>query len=239
MTLHLFIDTTLSGTSLALVSHGSSEGSPKKFIRTQPQRGAADSALCHFLAEGMEELGKELGDVDTIIVAQGPGSFTGIKVGLAWAYGFQAARKENLLVGMSSLLEGRAELVRHLNENALLLLPISRREAFLCSEGVDAESAVRSIVLYTETAERELADHIRRGQTLVAIGIDTGLKEWLQSKEVSFREYAMDEFMQFAMQGMMSKASSLDLAALRRREILPTYLKKSSVEEKFANQGAV
>jgi tRNA threonylcarbamoyladenosine biosynthesis protein TsaB len=52
--------------------------------------------------EVLETVGASLGDLSAIAVAIGPGSFTGLRVGLSYAKGIAAARKISI-VGVSSL----------------------------------------------------------------------------------------------------------------------------------------
>ena len=232
MTLTLFIDTTLSGAALALVSYEAVGKRVQPFVRIQAQKGAADSAICRMLAEGLSELGKEIHDIRSVVVSCGPGSFTGIKVGLAWAYGFQAARKDNVLVGLSSLAEGQAELARtHAPQKIVVLLPISRREAFLCSQDEEAKVCYASIVLFSEAAETVLKAHSESSFCLIAT--EFSLRDWFLKLGLRIREYAMAEFMQIAMDGLIAKAETLDLCSLQSRMILPAYFKKSTVEEKL------
>jgi len=226
MTLKLFIDTTLSGASLALVSD-------KTWFGFHEQRGDADSAICRMLDEGLQKLAKKTEDIDTIVVSHGPGSFTGIKVGLAWAYGFQASKKQNLLVGMSSLAEGNAEIQVHYKQSKVaLLLPISRREAFLCWQDKEKEFHFSSIVLFSAQAELQLKTLASEAFHFYLIAAEEQTKQWMQTiSETS--AITMLDFMKFAMQGMIRKAGTLDLQTLKQRMVLPQYLKRTTVEEKF------
>jgi tRNA threonylcarbamoyladenosine biosynthesis protein TsaB len=64
-------------------------------------RGHAERLMA-FIDEALAESGKTLGDVDRIAVTVGPGSFTGIRVGVAAARGFALALAVPA-VGISSL----------------------------------------------------------------------------------------------------------------------------------------
>ena len=62
------------------------------FARSEPMHRGHQERLAPMLAEAMAEAGAEFGDVDRIGVTVGPGSFTGLRVGLAFAKGLAIAR---------------------------------------------------------------------------------------------------------------------------------------------------
>ena len=90
MKLCLAIDTSLYGTSLALFDLA--QKNTVLWQGVHAAKGAADAALARLLEEGLTHSNYTLSDINFIVVAQGPGSFTGIKVGLAWAYAFVRGR---------------------------------------------------------------------------------------------------------------------------------------------------
>jgi tRNA A37 threonylcarbamoyladenosine modification protein TsaB len=230
MTLRLIIDTTLCGASVALVS---GEGQDEKiWTGFQTERGDSDSAICRFIDEGLEQLGKKSSEIDSIIVSHGPGSFTGIKVGLAWAYGFQAARKESLLVGLSSLAEGLFALQRKASKKLVVLVPISRREAFLCWEGKNKEVVFSSITLHSDEDLKQIGK-----ASFYLISVDSKTKQWVETFSSEVHEMEMSEFTKLAMTAMVEKVRTLDFTKLRSRMVSPQYLKKTTVEEKLALRG--
>jgi tRNA A37 threonylcarbamoyladenosine modification protein TsaB len=224
----------MSGASLAFVSNKKPDQMLWSGFHTQ--RGDADSAICKMIEEGLTHSGKSVEDIDTIVVSHGPGSFTGIKVGLAWSYGFQAARKENLLYGLSSLAEGNKELKRRNSElHYVLVFPISRREAFLCWQNrQDHQDVFKPIVLHSLLVEEELRSLLLQGYTPLVIGSEDKIVKWFEQLGMRPHEMTMLEFMQVALQGMVKKAASLDLTTLKERIVFPQYLKKTTIEEKLS-----
>ena len=82
----LSIECVGAACSTALVTDGQVRAS----ARTAMTRGHA-SALVPQIAEVMAAAGSELGRVDTIVTPIGPGSFTGLRIGLATAQGLALA----------------------------------------------------------------------------------------------------------------------------------------------------
>jgi tRNA threonylcarbamoyladenosine biosynthesis protein TsaB len=89
-------------------------------IRTRTERSVrgAESRLVPWMLALLEEAGHELSELDGIAVANGPGAFTGLRVGLATAIGI-AISSDKLLYPCSSL-RSRAERARQVNGGAVL-----------------------------------------------------------------------------------------------------------------------
>jgi len=87
----LFIDT--SSAEEVIVKLGEKE------FRSEARRDKSQKLL-PLIDEGLRELGKEIGDVTEIEVVTGPGSFTGLRVGvsvanaLGWGLGISVNGKE-------------------------------------------------------------------------------------------------------------------------------------------------
>ncbi len=106
----LAIDTALAACSAAVLDTGqggiiSSESLPMR-------RGHAE-ALIPLLARVMEHAGLDFADLDRVAVTTGPGSFTGLRVGIAAARGIALAA-EKPAVGLSTLA---AYAAPHMNAN--------------------------------------------------------------------------------------------------------------------------
>lgn len=78
--------------------------------RSEPMARGHQERLAPLVAEVMAEAGVGFGDLDRIGVTLGPGSFTGVRVGLAYAKGLALALQRPL-IGLSTLdalAQGRA-----------------------------------------------------------------------------------------------------------------------------------
>ncbi len=90
--------------------------------REEMARGQ-DSRLATFTAALMAAAGVAFGEIDRIAVVSGPGSFTGVRIGLAFARGLALALDRPAL-GVNSL---EAALPIGAEGEALVLLPAQRR----------------------------------------------------------------------------------------------------------------
>ena len=99
MTLHLAIDTA---TSLGTVAVGPGGGAPLAEVTFGERRHAASAAPA--VEEALRLAGVSWSDLGGIVLADGPGSFTGLRIGAALAQGFLRARESLSLATAPSLL---------------------------------------------------------------------------------------------------------------------------------------
>lgn len=93
----LVIDTALGACTAALCEDGRVLG-----VRSMIMARGHSERLAGFVRDAMDEAGAAFQTIDRIGVTTGPGSFTGLRVGLAFALGFGQAL-ERPVVGMSTL----------------------------------------------------------------------------------------------------------------------------------------
>ncbi|TSJ64345.1 tRNA (adenosine(37)-N6)-threonylcarbamoyltransferase complex dimerization subunit type 1 TsaB [Starkeya sp. 3C] len=84
----LAIDTALEACSAAL--HDTDTDTTRAVVREPMARGHAE-ALIPIVEKVLDEAGLEIADLDAFAVTVGPGSFTGLRVGIAAARGFGLA----------------------------------------------------------------------------------------------------------------------------------------------------
>ncbi|MEM6901292.1 MAG: tRNA (adenosine(37)-N6)-threonylcarbamoyltransferase complex dimerization subunit type 1 TsaB [Pseudomonadota bacterium] len=96
----LGINTCLAAADLALVRNGETLAT-----RLDPAPRGHEARLPALLQDLLAEGGCKLADLDRIAVVTGPGSFTGIRIGVAFARGLALALKIDI-VGVTSLEAG-------------------------------------------------------------------------------------------------------------------------------------
>ena len=120
----LAIDTALAACAAAVLETGrdilASESLPMV-------RGHAE-ALIPLVARVMEQAETAFGDLDRLVVTTGPGSFTGVRVGLAAARGFGIAR-DLPVVGVSTLAVYAAPYLAASNNKRAVVAAIDARHA--------------------------------------------------------------------------------------------------------------
>lgn len=93
----LALDTCLNACSTALVRDGEALA-----VRSEPMVRGHQERLALMVQEIMSEAGAAFADIDRLAVTLGPGSFTGLRVGLAFAKGMAVAL-DIPCIGVSSL----------------------------------------------------------------------------------------------------------------------------------------
>jgi tRNA threonylcarbamoyladenosine biosynthesis protein TsaB len=93
----LLIDTCLDACQVAAVANGQ-----RLAARSEPMRRGHQERVATMTAEVMAEAGLDFADLTRIAVTLGPGSFTGIRVGLAFARGLRLATQAQI-VGIGTL----------------------------------------------------------------------------------------------------------------------------------------
>ena len=102
MGLALFIDTTIGGFVLGLADPDKLSKGPL-WSKLYSERFGAAQYLASSLKEGLDELGAKPTDISHIVVGRGPGSFTGVKIGLSFVTGLFTGKPEISIAGVSSL----------------------------------------------------------------------------------------------------------------------------------------
>ncbi|MEX0598271.1 MAG: tRNA (adenosine(37)-N6)-threonylcarbamoyltransferase complex dimerization subunit type 1 TsaB [Candidatus Paceibacterota bacterium] len=129
MALILFIDTSTRNCSIALCENGQVL-SLREEMDTQ-----SHAKLVHpFIAEVMKEANKEMKDLDAVVVAGGPGSYTGLRIGMSCAKGICYALDLPFIV-LDTLEALSSEMIRKSNDkNGIYIATLDSRkgEIYYC-----------------------------------------------------------------------------------------------------------
>ncbi len=99
----LVVDTALGLCTVGLFELGAEPGALRCLgLRSEPMSKGHSERVAGFARDAMREAGSGFDAIDRIGVTVGPGSFTGLRVGLAFAQGLGAAL-DRPVVGISSL----------------------------------------------------------------------------------------------------------------------------------------
>ncbi len=129
----LFLDTSLRGLQMALLTGASSH--PEVVWQTTVSDNPGSSGRIGALFKaGLAQAGITTGDLDVILVGSGPGSFTGIKIGLAFVYGLKRALEHPVACyGFSALELISKQLSQVENSPVQVALAATQSQGFLCS----------------------------------------------------------------------------------------------------------
>ena len=233
----LVIDTSLQGAMLGLAKlEGKTYDILELYGSNHPQEAAARlPELCNSL---LAKQGLGLKDLGGLLVSNGPGSFTGIKIGLSFASGWKRAGTPIKIWCVSSF---KALLKQRENGN-VLLLPATQTAGYLTLRNPDGEPRIGVIDLGL-TAVASLFDEA--SQTLrplnpaalskvEILGSWPRLEEWLRSCGIEWKALETENLYRSVVAGMIEEfvAKSNELS---EGNLMPIYLRKSAPEEKLDN----
>jgi tRNA threonylcarbamoyladenosine biosynthesis protein TsaB len=136
----LGIETTTDRLSVAVRRNG---GPAVSRTAEGARRHAAE--LFPLIAGALQELGAELVEVDTLALADGPGSFTGLRVGAAAAKALARARPGLAVWTASTLLVRAAGVAAPHGARVLVVTPALRGELFAASYRMDLPRSVETL----------------------------------------------------------------------------------------------
>lgn len=162
MDLDLFVDTSRKGISMAVSSQGSSD-----LYREIINPAAKGETLSKSLDEILEAAGAQLDDIKRVMVTLGPGSFSGLRTGIAFCQGISFASKRELF-GVSTLkalacyagVPGDSQVaVLQRARNGFWYLLVNGEESYIATEEALKKlqaSEARTLVV-DETAQKDEA----------------------------------------------------------------------------------
>jgi len=132
----LIIDTSIIGVSMAIADMSTTSQNTILWQNIHAENMGSVPAIGRMLQEGLAHCQLNVSALEGICVSSGPGSFTGIKVGLAYAFGMKLARPNGLpMLGISSLECARDVIAKEKNLPFLrVFLPATKTHGFMASD---------------------------------------------------------------------------------------------------------
>lgn len=184
------------------------------------------------IAELMKEAGWEVNDLDRVAVAKGPGSYTGVRIGVTVAK--TLAWTANLdLVGISSLhvLAGNADRIE-----GQLVAPIfdaRRGNLYTGLYQVDAKGQLLQIEPDTHIAAEKWADYIASKETSIeVIGRDFAKHQELFKEKLQDHLYRTPEHRQTPRASVLAELAQKE-EPVEIHTFAPEYTKLAEAEEKW------
>ena len=164
----------------------------------------------------------EIKDLEAIVVGIGPGSFTGLRIGLAAAKGMAVALNIPI-IGINSF-EIAAVRLKNVEDTIYVIVPLNRDEGIMCNinDGLFNQDNI-SIIKYNELFEK--IGH----SSLASFGLNfSELFPEMTNKDYSdYLNFNASDMLYLGLE-KLNKGEIADLASLE-----PMYLQKSQAEIRF------
>ena len=123
----LVVDTSIQGGFLGI---SESDSKIPGWISSVKESKASSLKLGSMFKQALQYYKCEPSDIDTILVSTGPGSFTGIKLGLSFCYGLHRSIPTSRLIGASSF-ELVVKKLSTIYENLLVITGSTKTQGFI------------------------------------------------------------------------------------------------------------
>lgn len=229
MSLLLLVDASVQGIAIAFSNVKAAGKSSIVWSKVLSSVGDSATNLPLAYQQGLTELGRSPSDVVGMVASIGPGSFTGIRVGLAYMLGLNCGAGDNLSpkwLGVSTLDLVADEYSKSMGCDFYLCLPSTRTTGY--TAGV-----LGGKFLFSESFDlRDFASD--KYKSLPGVCFIVGAWQELTSKlppKTKVELIPVDLFLTKSLEAMAKKATAVWPTGFSKVPPEPRYLKQSSVEE--------
>ncbi|MEZ4742431.1 MAG: hypothetical protein R3B45_08295 [Bdellovibrionota bacterium] len=243
MNLALILDTTIQGVSMGLIDLSSpskgylwKEAHLKKF-------GSAQS-ISRLFKKAMDSIQSKPEAISRIVISNGPGSFTGIKIGLSWASGFAQGLKGGCYFQALSSLESAAH-EQFLNASKKKTHPEGFRLVFLAGSTkthgfvtvIDQYSASTQLFEIKSEDFKNLLHYKEKCTYLVLANVWPEFELFKQQNinelNIEYISLTDEETSQLVLDGMARKAFEALNDDLEKNVLAPNFMRESTAEERL------
>ncbi len=226
----LAIETSTVCGSIALVRPGLCHGELSlNSHKTHSKR------LLHSIDYLLKECDLTLDDVDGFVISLGPGSFTGLRIGLSTVKGFCIASGKPL-VGVSSL-DGLAVQFPFSPHPIRPIIDARKKEVYTAAYRSDTSGLLEQTSPYQAIAPADLVREISEPTLFVGDGLDL-YQEMLQESLAEKALFAPSEqnFVRAAAIGMLGLAKWQSNEFMEAAHAVPIYVRASDAELEFGKK---
>ena len=174
------------------------------------------------MAELLASADLKIGDLEAIAVAVGPGSFTGLRIGLAAIKGMVMALE--IPIVPVTVFEVAAARLREADQRVHVIVPLNREECVRCAVEIDGTIGEPMVARYDELAA------VIGNDAVAGIGVD------MRTVFASHAGHDLSDRVQYDAADLIYLAEARLAAGYEGAEVAtlePLYLQKSQAEIKF------
>ena len=230
----LIVDTTIVGAHLLLVKF-KDENSPAVIHLSSCLDNRSSAAKLSVSVQKMLEIyDLEVKDLEKVIVANGPGTFTGIKIGLSFVAALSLANPDLKIMAVSGLEQyAKAE-----GKNSLCFLPATKSQGY--ASYFDGSTTRMFSVEIIDSCLHLKPEGSSESIDFKELSVDSikTLKNWTQLSDLSSLEVIEESVVFSTYKSLLAINEQADWSrASVGSEIEPRYLRRSAPEEKLIQEG--
>lgn len=230
----LAIETSIRGVSLGIFEV-TEDGVSLSAAEHCEDRQASSSFLPAALKQLLSDTQLELPSLDSLVVSRGPGSFTGIKIGLSFAQGLIRGGYQGQVMGVSAL-ECLAKSMQLVNSG--LLLPATRTQGYAAL--LDPQGLTHLLVAKIDEGRLILQDEEGQDPTWVPDEASfIPVLPWEQLTQIEHPVPGLKEPMKFdesrnlVLTSMAVEALNCKSPSIEEQTLSPLYMRRSAPEERY------
>ncbi len=230
MSLCLLVDTTLSGIILGLSDLNSSQ---LIGYEMDSNSFAGSKSLASKFKLLIDTYKVAPSDIENVCVSTGPGSFTGIKVGLAYVYGLMRGMPSKIsATGVSSLALFAKDIATS-EGDAAVFLPATKVRGALALTSDQSDVAISDIDVVVDGF-----NDVALNRKIILLKPWQSLEDKLSGLGLNYHIYDTDVVATKVMRAMSDEAACAYRGEKFRKSLpAPFYLRKSAAEEKLVQRG--
>ncbi|MBM4253272.1 MAG: hypothetical protein FJ146_14980 [Deltaproteobacteria bacterium] len=233
----LFVDASILGVQVAIIDASASDKVGTERILwhgAHNENMGALQAISSLTQQGLAALNMRFDQLGGMAVGAGPGSFTGIKVGLAFAYGLATASSKPMPMLAVSALEATALAIAESSDVAVFL-PATKTHGFATVAPAPDSSVLSMAASLVDCDERipELLGELPPSCQLISIGDWPLLSDLAAKRQRKIAVMAPAQACRLAMATMADQIAAAWPSDFKADMPEPKYLRLSTAEEKL------
>jgi len=229
------METSISGVALALQNLDNCRKNYSPWAGYHLENNGSARAIGALLQAGMDQEGISPRNISHVICSNGPGSFTGIKVGLSFVYGFAAARADLKFRVECGLEHANSEFARRGElTNSALFLRATKTHGYATSNYPVVMTNL--IDASTEFSFRASVEKMNLPSQVYSMGEWPQLENILKSQNLSLKQILVEDVAKASIDGLCKSALCHLEDGFTQVLPAPNYMRLSTAEEQLGRE---
>jgi tRNA A37 threonylcarbamoyladenosine modification protein TsaB len=227
----LVMDSSISGVAVAI--QDTSTPNSSSWSGSHLENMGSAKSIGKLVQEGLDSVGISSSDISGICISVGPGSFTGIKVGLSFISGFAAGRDNIVFLKSSGIEQANRVICTKNNESTgRLFLRATRTHGY----GTSYTEGALATNLVNATDEKLFVDSVEaleKSKNNITVGEWPHLEKVLTDSGHKVKTITIEEVSKASISGMCQEVGKMFPGGFTKEIPKPNYMRLSTAEEQL------